>query len=81
MDYTIGQITLFSFAFAPMGWLSCEGQILQIVQNQPLYSLIGNIYGGNASQGTFGLPSLNNASPSTSMKYYICTEGIYPQRP
>ena len=27
MDYTMGEITLFSFPFTPTGWMSCEGQI------------------------------------------------------
>lgn len=80
MDYTIGEITLFGFFFAPVGWMSCEGQTLQITQNQVLYSLIGNTYGGNAAQGTFALPNLTGASPIPNMKYYIATQGIYPQR-
>lgn len=79
MDYTIGQIVLFGFFFAPMGWMSCEGQVLNINQNQALFSLIGATYGGNGST-TFALPNLVNASPIPNMKYYICTEGIYPQR-
>ena len=30
MDYLIGEIALFCFNFAPMDWMSCEGQILNI---------------------------------------------------
>ncbi|ADZ82390.1 phage tail protein [Cellulosilyticum lentocellum] len=80
MDYLLGEITLFPYTFTPMGWMSCEGQILNIAQNQALYSLIGNTYGGNAAQGTFALPNLKGAEPLPNMKYYIATEGIYPQR-
>ena len=80
MDYLLGEITLFPYTFAPMGWMSCEGQIITIAQNQALYSLIGNTYGGNAAQGTFALPNLRGAEPLPNMKYYIATEGIYPQR-
>lgn len=80
MDYLLGEITLFPYNFAPMGWMSCEGQILNIAQNQALYSLIGNTYGGSSAQGTFALPNLKGAEPLPNMKYYIATEGIYPQR-
>jgi microcystin-dependent protein len=81
MDYTIGDITLFGFFFAPYGWMSCEGQILTITQNQALFSLIGNQYGGVQAQNTFALPNLKGAEPLPNMKYYIATQGIYPQRP
>lgn len=80
MDYYLGQIVLFPFTFAPMGWMSCEGQILNINQNQALYSLISNNFGGNAQQGTFALPNLKGAEPVPNMKYYIATQGIYPAR-
>lgn len=79
MDYTIGEITLFAFPFAPMGWMSCEGQILTITQNQALFSLIGATYGGDG-RTTFALPNLKGAEPVPQMKYYIAIEGIYPQR-
>jgi len=79
MDYTLGQITLFAFLFAPYGWMSCEGQVLTITTNQALFSLIGATYGGDG-RTTFALPNLNGASPLPQMKYYICVEGIYPQR-
>ena len=61
------------------GWMSCEGQVLTITQNQALFSLIGANYGGDG-RTTFALPNLNGASPLPQMKYYIATEGIYPQR-
>ena len=80
MDYILGEITLFGFNFEIEYWSSCKGQILNINQNQALYALIGNTYGGNASQGTFALPNLEGASPLPNMKYYICTQGLFPQR-
>lgn len=80
MDYTLGEISLFGFSFAQMGWMTCEGQILQITQNQALYSLLGNTYGGSQAQNTFALPNLTGASPIPGMKYYIAIQGLYPQR-
>ena len=53
----LSEIKLVSFNFAPKGWASCNGQILPINQNQPLFSLLGTTYGGNG-QTTFALPNL-----------------------
>jgi len=79
MDYTIGEISLFAFSFAQMGWISCEGQLLPILQNQALYSLLGAVYGGDG-RTTFAVPNLKGAEPLPGMKYWICTQGIYPTR-
>jgi microcystin-dependent protein len=79
MDCLIGQIELFPYNFTPMGWLPCEGQMLNIQQYQALYSLIGKTYGGNGST-TFALPNLKGAEPLPQMKYYIATQGLYPER-
>src|SRR6266704_863923 len=58
----MGQIEIFSFNFAPKGWAQCNGQLLPINQNQPLFSLLGTMYGGNG-QTTFGLPDLRGRIP------------------
>lgn len=51
----LGEIRLFGFNFAPSGWATCDGQIMQIAQNQALYALLGTTYGGNGTT-TFNLP-------------------------
>ena len=79
MEYFLGDIELFPYNFVPMDWSSCEGQILQVAQNQALFSLIGYTYGGNGTT-TFALPDLRNASPLPGMRYFIATAGIYPSR-
>jgi microcystin-dependent protein len=53
----IGQIAWTAANYAPAGWLPADGQILSIAQNQALFSLLGNIYGGNGLT-TFALPDL-----------------------
>ncbi|HEY0615258.1 MAG TPA: tail fiber protein [Candidatus Elarobacter sp.] len=53
----LSEIRIFSFSFAPRGWALCNGQILPINQNQPLFALLGTTYGGNG-QTTFALPNL-----------------------
>jgi microcystin-dependent protein len=80
MDYMLGEIQLFPYDFTPVYWAECNGQLLQIVQNQALYSLIGIKFGGDG-KSTFAVPNLSNSSPISGMKYYIATQGIYPMRP
>jgi microcystin-dependent protein len=58
----IGEIRCFAFNFAPYGWATCNGQILQISQNDALYSLLGTTFGGDG-QNTFGLPNLQGQVP------------------
>lgn len=57
MDIFIGTICAFGFNYAPYGWAMCQGQILPISQNTPLFALIGTYYGGNGTS-TFALPNL-----------------------
>ena len=57
----LGQISTFSFNFAPKGFALCNGQLLPINQNQALYSLLGTTYGGNGTT-TFGLPNLQGSA-------------------
>lgn len=61
-DPFIGEIRTFAFTYAPMGWATCNGQILQIQQNTALFSILGATYGGNGST-TFGLPNLQGRAP------------------
>jgi microcystin-dependent protein len=58
MEPYIGQISAFGFSFAPLGWLTCQGQLIPISQYQTLYSLIGTVFGGDGYQ-TFALPNLS----------------------
>jgi microcystin-dependent protein len=58
----MSEIRIFSFNFAPKGWATCNGQLLPISQNQPLFSLLGTMYGGNG-QTTFALPNLQGSVP------------------
>jgi microcystin-dependent protein len=53
----LSEIRIFSFGFAPKGWTLCNGQLLQINQNQALFSLLGTTYGGDG-RTTFGIPDL-----------------------
>ncbi|WP_206956663.1 phage tail protein [Trinickia acidisoli] len=61
-DPYIGEIRMVSFKFAPYGWALCQGQSIQVSQNQALYALIGNLYGGTAPVN-FQLPNFSGRSP------------------
>jgi len=61
-DPFLGEIKMCSFNFAPKGWALCNGQFLPINQNQPLFALLGTMYGGNG-QTTFALPDLRGRTP------------------
>ncbi len=77
----IGDIELFAFGYAPADWHLCDGTSLSVAQNQVLYALIGNRFGGD--NVNFNLPNLQTAVPlkaSHLMNYYICMAGIYPSR-
>ncbi|MBN7773271.1 phage tail protein [Clostridium aminobutyricum] len=79
IDYYVGGIVLFPYSFNLSGWLPCEGQEIQIIQYQALYTLIGTKFGGNGST-TFKLPNLTGAEPISGMRYYIAMTGIFPSR-
>jgi microcystin-dependent protein len=53
----LGEIRLFPWSEIPAGWAACQGQLLPIVQNEALFSLLGTLYGGDG-QTTFALPDL-----------------------
>jgi len=62
VDPFIGQIMMFAGNFAPRGWATCDGQLLQISSNQALFSLLGTAYGGDG-RTTFALPDLRGRFP------------------
>lgn len=62
MEPFLGEIRIFSFSFAPVGWAFCDGQLLPISQNTALFSLLGINFGGDG-RSTFGLPNLQSRVP------------------
>ncbi len=61
-DNFIGEIRMFGGNYAPMDWAFCNGQSMDINQNDVLYSLIGTTYGGDG-QVKFNLPDLQGRLP------------------
>jgi microcystin-dependent protein len=58
----LGEIKIISWNYPPKGWAFCNGQFLPINQNQPLFALLGTMYGGNG-QTTFALPDFRGKIP------------------
>lgn len=56
-DPYLGEIRMVAFNYAPQGWVQCNGQLLPVSQNQALYALLGNTYGGDG-MSTFAVPDL-----------------------
>lgn len=65
MDAFIGEIRAFPYTFIPLGWMECEGQVLNIRQYTPLFSIIGIRFGGDG-QTNFKLPDLRGLATVSS---------------
>jgi microcystin-dependent protein len=57
-----GEIRMFAYDFAPVGWAPCDGGILNVEENPALSMMLGSAYGGDG-QMTFGLPDLRGRAP------------------
>ena len=58
MSVMVGEIKLWSGKNIPAGWLACNGQSLSVASYLPLYTVLGNLYGGDST--TFNLPDLRD---------------------
>jgi microcystin-dependent protein len=58
----LSEIRIMSFNFAPKGWAMCNGQLLPINQNQPLFALLGTTFGGDG-RVNFALPDSRGRTP------------------
>lgn len=71
----VGQISLFAFTFQPQGWVACDGQLLQISENETLFSLLSTTFGGDGVS-TFAVPDLRAVAPA-NCQYCISLFGNY----
>ena len=61
-DPFISEMRMFGFGWAPRNWAQCDGQLIQINQNETLFSLLGTSFGGDG-RTTFGLPEMRGRVP------------------
>ena len=71
MDQYLGEIRMFTWNWAPKGWMLCNGALLPITQYSALFSLLGTTYGGNGTTN-FALPDLQGRVP-------IHRSNVYPE--
>src|SRR5205085_11564656 len=69
----VGEIRMFGGNFAPTGWAFCDGQPMQISENEVLFNVIGTTYGGDG-QSTFALPDLRGRVPVHQGNGYTLAE-------
>jgi microcystin-dependent protein len=69
----VGEIRMFGGNFAPAGWMFCEGQLLPISENETLFQLIDDRYGGDG-ESTFALPDLRGRIPIHQGNGFIMAE-------
>lgn len=58
----VGEIRMYGGDVPPLGWLVCDGRILDILSYQDLFNVIGATFGGNGTT-TFGIPDLRAKVP------------------
>jgi microcystin-dependent protein len=56
-DAFLGLVIPFAGKTPPENWMLCQGQELSIAEHDDLFTLIGNMYGGDGYV-TFALPNL-----------------------
>jgi hypothetical protein len=71
---TLGEIILSAGSRA--NGMPAAGQILKIIDNQTLFTLLGTTYGGDGTS-TFALPDLRSSAPN-GLTYSICMFGVFP---
>lgn len=91
-EAAVGEIRMFAGNFAPGGYAFCDGQLLQINQNQALFSLLGTNFGGDGRMD-YGLPDLrgydyvlnenvngNRYGDPKGVRHIIALNGDFPRR-
>lgn len=76
-DYT-GSIGITAASFCPRGTVEPTGQVMNISQNQALFALFSNTYGGDGTR-TFALPDMSGQAPN-GMRFCIVMNGVYPPK-
>ena len=61
-DPYMGSVCITAATFCPRGYVEAQGQMLAISSYTALYSLLGDVYGGDG-RTTFGVPDLRGRTP------------------
>lgn len=81
-DPFTGEIRAFGFNYAPIDWAMCNGQEVAVQQNNVLYAIIGNTFGGTPGV-KFNLPNLQGqavmhqgSGTGLTPRSYATTSGV-----
>jgi len=77
----LGQVMIFAGNFCPRGWALMNGQLMPINQNEALFSLLGNTYGGDG-RVNFALPTAKPIFTASGAPFVTCIalQGVFPSR-
>jgi len=76
MEDILGTIRMFANKdWNIRGYLPCDGRLLQVINYQGLFAILGSVYGGDG-QTTFALPKLE----APAGRYLMCVRGLFPDR-
>lgn len=80
MEGTYGEITIYAGTTDPKFAMACDGRTLSINDNdnQVLYAVLGNKFGGDFSRNTFRLPTMTDPTPG--LRHVMCVKGWFPFR-
>lgn len=74
MPPMLGQISLFPYVFAPAGYMFCDGALLPISENETLFMVLGNKFGGDG-ENTFALPNIK--PPTANLHFCMSLFGLF----
>lgn len=69
----LGKIALFPYDFEPTNWMYCDGRLIPISENEALFRLLRNTFGGDG-ESTFAVPDLTKLNPP-NCRYCIAIKG------
>ena len=79
-DAFLGEVRAMPYEYVPQGWAPCNGQLMQPSSNPALFSLLGDIYGGDGKT-SFALPNIPPLQGKQgTLQYCIAVQGTYPPR-
>jgi microcystin-dependent protein len=77
-EHALSEVKLFAYDWDIVQFTPCKGAQLAVADNQALFKLIGNTFGGDGST-TFAVPSISGfAAPLDELTYQMCTSGAQP---
>lgn len=70
----IGSVCFTAIRYCPNGYLPADGRQMPVQNNQALFALLGNTYGGNGTTN-FNLPDMRGRSPVGYNSHQVTTGG------